>query len=136
MDKVPNRLLILFLVTVWLAFSACHASRFQAKGGTNAEEKLYRRPVGRKITAFFANRTQTRAERKQEKKKRARDKEYQKSIIQSQKRAYEIQTAEVRLRMTKDREARELRDKERKKKAKLKYKKPEIQKARGELTKR
>jgi hypothetical protein len=136
MDKLPNRLFILLLVLVMLGFNSCHASRFQADNGTDAEKRLYRKPFGRKLMAYFYNSKQTKAERKVEKKKQARDREYQKSIQLSQKRAYEIQTAEVKLRMTKDRESRELRDKERRKREKLKYKKVEIQKSRGELTKR
>jgi hypothetical protein len=136
MDKLPNRLFILLLVLVMLGFNSCHASRFQADNGTEAEKKLYRKPLGRKLIAFFYNSKQTKAERKQEKKKQALAKEYQKSILRSQKRTYDIQTAEVKLRMAKDKEATELRYKERLKRDKEKYKKPEIKKTRAEITKR
>lgn len=114
------------MLIISLSFSSCHAGRFNRTSGPGAEEKVFREPLGRKIGLLFQNRVVHKAVRKQMAKDRKLNREWKKSIKSSQKRTFDIQTPDVQKRMTEDKVKRDLRDKERIKKRKERFKKPQI----------
>lgn len=111
-------LIILFLLS--LTFTQANAQIFHK----NPEKKLFGKTVGNKKQVKVSEpRSVSRAKRKQEANKKKLDKEYKKSIKESRKRAYDIQTSEVQERMKQDQKNLADRDKTKKKRIKKSTKK-------------
>ncbi|HNW57473.1 MAG TPA: hypothetical protein PLR88_01910 [Bacteroidales bacterium] len=88
-----------------------------------AEKGLFGKSRKDKKVKIREPKTVTRAKKKQEANDKRLKKEYAKSVKESQKRSYEIQTPEVKARMKQNQKDTALRDKMKKKKVKSDTKK-------------
>jgi hypothetical protein len=115
MNNLSVKKLLIFLFTLTLTIGAGNAQIFHK----NPEKQLFGKSDGsRKGIKVKEPRSVLRAKKKQEANKRRLDKEYEKSVKQSQKRTVAIQTPEVQDRMKQNKKDSAIRDKEKKKKVK------------------
>lgn len=115
MNNLSVKKLFLFLLIVTFTLGTGNAQIFHK----NPEKKLFEKSDGsRKGIKIKEPRSVLRAKKRQEANKRRLDKEYKKSVKQSQKRTVEIQTPEVQDRMKQNKKDSALKDKEKKKKVK------------------
>jgi hypothetical protein len=98
-----------------VAIGSCNAQLFHK----NPEKALFGKTIGnRKVLRVKEPRSALKAKRKQERNDRKLQKDYEKTIRQSQKRTIDIQTPEVQSRMKQNKKDYISRDKEKKKKVK------------------
>ena len=88
-----------------------------------AERELFGKSRKDKKVKIREPRAVTKAKKKQEANEKKLKKEYAKSVKESQKRSYEIQTPEVKARMKQNQKDTALRDKMKKKNVKSEHKK-------------
>jgi hypothetical protein len=116
-----------FIFYIFLAFCLIGTSGAQSSfksSSRNPEKALFGKTFGsRKKAKTKEPRSVTNAKRKQEKNEKRLKKESAEYIRQSKKRAYDIQTPEVQVRMKQNEKDITLREKEKKKKAKSATKK-------------
>jgi hypothetical protein len=126
MNSLQKGVFFLFVLILSLGISSC-SSRFNKSGGINAEKKLYSKSAGKKIGSLVRSGIELPGRIIKGFRDRKLEREYQKSIMLARKRAFEMQTPEVQKRMLEDKLKTELHYKERQKKRKEKFKKPEIE---------
>jgi hypothetical protein len=117
MNKLSARsfFLILFILTV--AVNSCNSQIFHKNASRNVEKDLFGTSLSKKKAPKVKEpRSVTKAKKKQAAKKRKLDKDYAKYVKKNQKRAFDIQTPEVKERMKQDKKNAAARDKEKKKK--------------------
>jgi len=115
MKNLSVKKLLLFFLILTFTLGTGNAQIFHK----NPEKQLFGKSgSSRKGIKVKEPRSVLRAKKKQEANKRRLDKEYEKSVKQSQKRTVEIQTPEVQERMKQNKKDSALRDKEKKKKVK------------------
>jgi hypothetical protein len=113
MNNISLRKYFLFLFLLSLSMVTCNAQIFHK----NPEKQLFGKTLGKKKEPKVKEpRTVLRAKRKQEANDRKLNKEYEKSVRQSQKRTIDIQTPEVQARMKQNKKDFTARDNEKKKK--------------------
>lgn len=115
--------LVIFILS--LAFSSSNAQLFHKNASRKAEKGLFgKTTVGsRKDENIKEPKKVLKAKKRQEANKKKMDKNYHKSIKQSQKRTIEIQTPEVKARMKQNQKDTATRDKIKKKKVRSSTKK-------------
>jgi hypothetical protein len=105
--------LLVFILT--FSIGSCNAQLFHR----NPEKKLFGKSSGKsKETKVKEPKKVLQAKKKQEANKKKLKSDYNKSVKNSQKRTYDIQTPEVQERMKNNQKKSEERDKVKKKKAK------------------
>jgi hypothetical protein len=122
MNNLHVRKLFYLLLVVSFAMSSCNIRIFHR----DPEKQLFgkSRHVSKEIKAKEPRKV-LKAKKKQEAKSKKLDREYEKSIVLSQKRTIQIQTPEVKERMKQDKINTKLREKEKKKKERKSTKKAE-----------
>lgn len=106
------RKVFLFLFITLLTIGTCNAQIFRKNTARRAERGLFKkRSVKTREIKVKEPRVVTKAKKKQESKEKKQKKEYAKSVKQSQKRAYEIQTPDVQARMRQNKKDAAVRDK-------------------------
>lgn len=114
MNKLhPRRFLPLLLIAA-LLLGSCQ-SAFFSRSRTRKVEKNMAGP-GRKTVRMKEAPGVRRAKKTQEKKQEKLDREYHKSVKESQKRSYEIQSDDVKARMKQNDADRKIREKNKSKK--------------------
>jgi hypothetical protein len=106
-----RKLLSLFLI-LFCTVSVCEAQR----GGRNPEKALFGKSLNTKRVKYRESPSVVRAKKKQAANQEKLKREYAEYVKNERKRAFEIQSPEVRERMTANRKESELKYKERKKK--------------------
>ena len=115
MNKLPLKKVFLIIVILSLAAGSGNAQIFHK----DPEKKLFGRThMNGKTAKVREPRSVLKAKRKQEANDRKLNKEYDKSVKQSQKRTVDIQTPEVQARMKQNKKDYTARDKQKKKKMK------------------
>jgi len=115
MNKLPLKKVFLIIVILSLAAGSGNAQIFHK----DPEKKLFGRThMNGKTAKVREPRSVLKAKRKQEANDRKLNKEYDKSVKQSQKRTVDIQTPEVQARMKQNKKDYTTRDKQKKKKVK------------------
>jgi len=115
MNKLPLRKVFLLIFIVSLASGSGNAQIFHK----DPEKKLFGKThMNRKAAKVKEPRSVLKAKRKQEANDRRLNKEYDKSIKQSQKRTVDIQSPEVQARMKQNKKDYTTRDNQKKKKVK------------------
>jgi len=115
MNNIPLRKLFLFIFLLSLSIGSCNAQIFHK----NPEKRLFGKTLGKKREAKVKEpRSVLRAKRKQEANDRKLNKDYEKMVRRSQKRAIDIQSPEVQERMKQNKKDYTVRDKEMRKKVK------------------
>ena len=113
MNKLPLKKVFLIIVILSLAAGSGNAQIFHK----DPEKKLFGRThMNGKTAKVREPRSVLKAKRKQEANDRKLNKEYDKSVKQSQKRTVDIQTPEVQARMKQNKKDYTTRDKQKKKK--------------------
>ncbi len=113
---------ILTIIMVFsLAIACCNAQTKSRR--RNPEKALFGKAINTRQKKVREPRAVVRAKRKQERNEAKLKKEYNKFVEDSRKRAFSIQSAEVKERMKQDRKAIRARDKEKRKKEKAASKK-------------
>jgi len=114
--------LVVFILS--LALGSSNAQLFHKNASRKAEKGLFGKTVGNKKDVKVKEPKKVlKAKKKQEAKQKKLDKDYDKSIKQSQKRTIEIQTPEVKARMRQNQKDTAAREKYKKKKVKSSTKK-------------
>ena len=106
-----RKLLSLFLI-LFCTNAVCEAQR----GGRNPEKGLFGKSLNTKRVKYRESPSVVRAKRKQAANQEKLKKEYSEYVKNERKRSFEIQSPEVRERMTANRKESELKYKEKKKK--------------------
>jgi hypothetical protein len=120
MNSLSVKKLVLFFFVLTFTLGQGNAQIFHK----NPEKQLFEKSgSSRRGMKVKEPRSVIRAKKKQEANKRRLDKEYEKSVKQSQKRSVDIQTPEVQDRMKQNKKDSVVRDKEKKKKVKSSSKK-------------
>ena len=115
MTNKSTRKLFIFLFLLTLTTGSCNVHLFHK----NPEKALFGKTVGHKKEARIKEpRSALRAKKKQERNDRKLQKDYEKTVKQSQKRTIDIQTLEVQSRMKQNKKDYKSRDKEKRKKVK------------------
>jgi hypothetical protein len=119
MRKLSIRYLILLIVII---FTATAVGEAQTKGNTrgrNPEKALFGKSKNRKVKSKKVRepRSVTKAKRKQKKNEEKIKKDYKNYVDDSRKRAYEIQSPEVKDRMNQNKKDIKEREKARQKRA-------------------
>jgi hypothetical protein len=113
MNNLPMRKYFLVILVFFLVAGSGNAQLFHK----NPEKQLFGKThMNKKEAKIKEPGSVTRAKRKQERNQRKLDKQYDKSVRQSQKRTVEIQSPEVQARMKQNKKDLTARDKEKKKK--------------------
>jgi hypothetical protein len=133
MNKLQKIFLCLLVLILTLGFSSCSARLFNKSGGKNAEKKLFSKSIGRKVGLLVISAIQLPSKIKQGLKDRKDNKEYEKSVKLSQKRAFDMQSPEVQARMIQDKINTELHYKEKQKRIKARFKQPESKNMKADL---
>lgn len=128
MSLLSVKRILTIIMVLSLATACCNA---QAKSGRrNPEKALFGKSVNSRQQKVREPRAVVKAKKKQERNEAKLKRDSRKFIEESKKRAFSIQSAEVKERMKQDRKAIKVRDKERRKmekaatnKAARKYKK-------------
>ena len=115
MNKLPLMKVLLLIFILSMAAGSGKAQIFHK----DPEKKLFGRThMNGKTAKVREPRSVLKAKRKQEANDRKLNKEYDKSVKQSQKRTVDIQTPEVQARMKQNKKDYTTRDKQKKKKVK------------------
>ena len=125
MNNLSKRTYFLFAIILSLGFSSCNAKLFPRMSARNAEKKLFSKSLGKRIGLVVKAGIGLKSKIKQDIRDNKIRRGYDKSVKLSQKRTYVIQTHEVQRRMAQDKINMELRDKERMKKRKERFKRPQ-----------
>jgi hypothetical protein len=113
MNIISWRRGLLFIFLLLLSIGSCHAQIFHK----NPEKQLFGKTLGKKKEVKVKEpRSVIKAKKKQEANDRRLQKEYEKSVKQSQKRTIDIQSPEVQTRMKQNKKDYTKRDKGKKKK--------------------
>jgi hypothetical protein len=132
MRKLSIRYLIIFIVILFTATAVSEAQDRRNTRGKNPEKSLFGKSKNRKVKSKKVRepRSVTKAKRKQEKNEEKIKRDYKNYVEDSRKRAYEIQTPEVKDRMKQNEKDIKEREKAKKKRVskstrtgKQKYKK-------------
>ena len=117
MNKLSVRRIFIILFILTVAVSSADSQIFRKNASRKAEKDLFGTSLSKKKAPKVKEpRSVTRAKRKQEAKKRKLDKDYEKYVKKSKKRAFDIQTPEVQERMKQNQKDTAIRDKLKKKK--------------------
>lgn len=115
MNNLSVRKSFLFILLFSLAIGSCNAQIFHR----DPEKQLFGKSHGgRKEAKVKEPRKVLKAKRKQEANDRKLERNYDKSIKESQKRTIDIQTPEVQARMKQNKKDTTVREKEKRKKVK------------------
>jgi hypothetical protein len=101
-------------MALFLIFSSCGTHQYK-RSIRNPERGLFGRSLNTRTVKYREAPSIVRAKKKQEANQQKLKKEYEDYIVQNRKRALEIQTPEVRERMSDNRKNSELNYKEKKK---------------------
>jgi predicted TIM-barrel fold metal-dependent hydrolase len=113
MNNISWRRVFFFIFLLTLSIGSCRAQIFHK----NPEKQLFDKTLGEKKEVKVKEpRSVLKAKRKQEANDRKLQKEYEKNVKRSQKRAIDIQSPEVQTRMKQNKKDLTKRDKEKKKK--------------------
>jgi len=113
MNNLSSRKFLLFIFIFSMAAASSNAQIFHR----DPEKKLFGKThMNRKEAKVKEPKTVLRAKRKQEANDRKLQKQYDKSVVKSQKRTVDIQTPEVQTRMKQNKKEITTRDKKNKKK--------------------
>ncbi len=107
---------LILLIVFSLTLSVSEAQSFKNSSSRNPERGLFGKSLNNKRTVKVKEpRAVTKAKRKQEVNEKRLKREYAKFIKNSQQRALDIQTPEVRARMIQNRKDSDLRNREKRK---------------------
>jgi hypothetical protein len=124
MNYLYQRRFLLFLLLLFFVLGTCNAQSSHHSNPKNPEKGLFGKTVGNKKKVKIKEpRDVHKAKKKQEANEKRIKKEYAQSVKRSQKRAYDIQTPEVKARMKQNQKDTTTRDKEKKKKIRASTKK-------------
>jgi hypothetical protein len=111
----PKNILPVILLA-WISLGTCQAQYPGGSHSKNPEKALFGKTLGsHKKSKVKESRAVRKAKKKQEKNQKKIRKDYAKSVEQSRKRAYDIQSPEVQARMKEDKKNIASRDKAKKK---------------------
>ncbi len=123
-DKFCLKRLILLLILALLASGPSEAQIFKRNTLKHTEHSLFGKSRSSSRQAKVREpRSVTKAKRKQEANQKRLKKEYEKSVNDTRKHAYEIQTPEVKARMKQNMKDIKTRDKSKRRKDRLKTRK-------------
>lgn len=115
MNRLTLKKISAFLFILTIAIGSCNAQLFHR----SPEKKLFGRSSGSsKEPKVKEPKKVLKAKKEQEAKKKKQKSDYNKSVKESRKRTYDIQTPDVQERMKNDQKKIEERDKAKKKKTK------------------
>jgi hypothetical protein len=112
-DLSLKKLFFVFLI-LFCAVSVCEAQRYK-RSTRNPERNLFGKSLNTKDVKYREAPSIRRAKKKQAANEKKLKKEYSAYVKQSRKRAQEIQSPEVKARMTENRKETDLKYKEKKK---------------------
>jgi hypothetical protein len=122
MKKIPLFRLTVLLLVFFASLSICNAQQYK-RSIRNPERQLFGKSLNNKTVRYRESRDVKRAKKKQAANQKKLDKEYYRYVKEQRKHNYEIQSPEVKSRMTENRKETEQKYKEMKKNRKEKTKK-------------
>jgi hypothetical protein len=124
MNKILLKFLLVAIFSQFVIYGSANSQIFRRNTGRNVEKELFGRSIASKNSKKSKPpKSASKNRKKQEAAERKRKKEYEKSVKQSQKRTYDIQSPEVQARMKQNQYETAARDKQKKKNVKASGKK-------------